>query len=96
MDGEYLTPKQLVNRYQNSITERTLANWRSRGDGPPFTKIGGKVLYALGDVVTWEQARRMLCGWGQKSAAMWMLFGKGVLAKTLHTAALLVLMHLAT
>lgn len=56
---EYLTPKDLVARYKNVVTLRTLANWRSTGDGPQFTKIGGRVLYALSAVTAWEQRRRI-------------------------------------
>jgi hypothetical protein len=39
------------------IAPRTLANWRSRGLGPKFAKIGGRVLYRLADVEAWEDSR---------------------------------------
>lgn len=58
MPEQYLTPKELSDRYKGKISERTLANWRSSGDGPGFTKIGGRVLYALRSVETWEQKRQ--------------------------------------
>jgi len=54
---EFLTPNELVERYKNSISERTLANWRSSGDGPPYTKIGGRVLYPSAAVEKWERKR---------------------------------------
>lgn len=54
----YLTPLELIKRYKNSISLRTLANWRSNGDGPNYTKIGGKVLYSIADVIQWEKHRR--------------------------------------
>lgn len=60
MDNVYLTPSELAQRYKNAITPKTLANWRSAGTGPPFTKVGGKILYALSDVMTWEETRRLL------------------------------------
>lgn len=57
----YLTPQELTQRYKNSITTRTLANWRCSGDGPlPFVKIGGKVLYPLSSVLSWEARRRVM------------------------------------
>jgi hypothetical protein len=55
---EYLTPEDLVARYRDTISAKTLANWRSAGTGPAFTKLGGKVLYAITDVLTWEANSR--------------------------------------
>lgn len=55
---EYLTPEELIRRYRSTISTGTLANWRSRGEGPAYTKIGGKVLYALGALVEWERSRQ--------------------------------------
>ena len=54
---QYLTPQELSDRYSNRITVRTLNNWRSSGGGPPFTKIGGGVLYPIDRLVEWEQKR---------------------------------------
>ena len=59
MDG-YLTPKDLASRWKNTITLKTLANWRSQGDGPAYTKIGGKVMYRMIDIVKWEDSRTLL------------------------------------
>jgi hypothetical protein len=53
--ASFLTPQQVSERYSNNITERTLANWRSAGNGPEFTKIGGKILYPLDRLEAWEQ-----------------------------------------
>lgn len=36
----------------------TLANWRVRGEGPRFIKLGRKVLYPLAELEAFEQ--RML------------------------------------
>lgn len=55
--SEYLTPKDLVERYKGAITLRTLANWRCNGDGARYTKIGGRVLYPLEAVIEWETKR---------------------------------------
>lgn len=59
-DRTYLTPAELCSRYKRAISQRTLANWRSKGEGPEYTKIGGKVLYSLEDVTAWEKTRRMI------------------------------------
>ena len=56
---KYLTPAELVERYRGSITIRTLANWRSTGEGPRYTKIGGRVLYPLDAVKVWEESRTL-------------------------------------
>jgi hypothetical protein len=54
---QFLTPAELSARFGNKIKESTLANWRSRGKGPPYTRIGGRILYRLDDVIAWERAR---------------------------------------
>ncbi len=56
---QYLTPSELVARYKQTITIRTLANWRSTGEGPRYTKIGGRVLYPTNAVTEWENARTL-------------------------------------
>lgn len=55
--NEYLTPKEVSQRYKGKISERTLANWRSSGDGPAFTKVGGRVLYSVEAIEAWERKR---------------------------------------
>lgn len=57
MNTQYLTPQEVSGRYKGQISIRTLANWRSSGDGPAFTKIGGRVLYPLEKVMEWEAKR---------------------------------------
>lgn len=51
---DFLTPDALLARWKSQVTSATLATWRCRGSGPPFVKIGGRVLYRLEDVVAWE------------------------------------------
>lgn len=51
---KFLTPTELSARWDGRISVRTLANWRSQGSGPPFTKIGGAVLYDLARIDEWE------------------------------------------
>lgn len=57
--GNYMTPRELVERYRDAITIRTLANWRSTGEGPRYTKIGGRVLYPVDAVNQWEAERTL-------------------------------------
>lgn len=59
METQYLTPAELVARYKQTVTIRTLANWRSTGEGPRYTKIGGRVLYPVDAVIKWEQERTL-------------------------------------
>jgi hypothetical protein len=61
---EFFTPSELVDRYKGKITVRTLANWRSAGISPPFTKIGGRILYPVVELVKWEE-RRTVAGTNQ-------------------------------
>lgn len=50
----YLTAAQLVARWNNAVTTGTLSNWRSKGEGPVFTKFGRTVRYSLADVLAYE------------------------------------------
>lgn len=35
----------------------TLAYWRHRGEGPPFARVGKRVLYRRADVLAWLEAQ---------------------------------------
>ena len=35
------------------LSERTLERWRVSGDGPPFCKLGRRVLYRPDDINIW-------------------------------------------
>lgn len=50
--GEPISAENLAQRWGKSI--RTLANWRSEGIGPRYTKIGRKVFYLTNDVKAYE------------------------------------------
>lgn len=41
------------------VEKKTLQAWRTRGDGPPFLKIGRLVKYHPDDVQAWTDSRRM-------------------------------------
>lgn len=57
---DVLTPEQLVSRWHNEITLKTLANWRSMGKGPKFFRPNGgkrgKILYRLAEVLRIEES----------------------------------------
>lgn len=36
----------------------TLEIWRTRAEGPPYVKVGRKVMYSLDDLRAWMVARR--------------------------------------
>jgi hypothetical protein len=38
---------------------QTMANWRLKGGGPPFSKIGKKVIYAVSDLLAFIEARKV-------------------------------------
>jgi hypothetical protein len=41
------------------LSEQTLANWRLRGNGPPFAKIGTKILYSVDDLLAYVAERKV-------------------------------------
>jgi len=55
----YLTPAETRDFLRTST--QTLANWRSRGGGPPFVRVGsGKramIRYRVSDLTRWLDAR---------------------------------------
>lgn len=56
---DYLTPEQLVDRWDNAVTTGTLANWRSKKMGPAYQKFGSRVRYPLADILAYEAARKV-------------------------------------
>ncbi len=57
---ELLTEKMLADRWACSVAR--LQRWRTVGEGPPYLKIVGKVLYRFKDIEAYEEAslvRRM-------------------------------------
>ena len=51
---ELLTEKMLADRWVCSVARLQL--WRTVGEGPPYLKIVGKVLYRLKDIEAYEEA----------------------------------------
>lgn len=56
---QFMSADELVSRYSGKVSVKTLANWRSTGTGPAYTKIGGRVFYAHSDVLKWELERQI-------------------------------------
>jgi hypothetical protein len=48
----HINQAQLAKRW--NISMRTLERWRWLGRGPVFLKLGGRVLYRLEDIETYE------------------------------------------
>lgn len=42
-----------------SVTKATLANWRWRGYGPSYLKIGRRVVYLRTDLEEWSTGQRV-------------------------------------
>ncbi len=40
------------------MSKRTLEKWRGEGTGPPFLKLGRRVLYSVADLEEWLRSRR--------------------------------------
>jgi hypothetical protein len=51
----HLTQRDLASRWR--VSERTLERWRWRRTGPPYLKVGGRVVYRLADVRAYETAQ---------------------------------------
>jgi len=51
---QHLDQKTLAERWL--ISPRTLEQWRWQGRGPQYLKIGGRVVYRLSDIESFEAA----------------------------------------
>jgi hypothetical protein len=57
MNSSFLKPGEIVSRWRNTVTEGTLAVWRSIGKGPPYIKSGRSVLYPLDELEKYEKGK---------------------------------------
>jgi hypothetical protein len=60
MDLRHLNQVQLSRRW--TLSPRTLERWRWLKAGPPYLKIGGRVVYRLEDVEDYEANQLHLVG----------------------------------
>lgn len=51
--NEYMTTAELAERWRTTV--ETLANKRSKGQGPDYVKVGRKVLYKSEVILEYEQ-----------------------------------------
>lgn len=51
MDTQFLTPAEAAQYLRTSTA--SLANHRYRGTGPPYLKLGRRVLYDIRDIQLW-------------------------------------------
>jgi len=63
-EPEYITPQELIVRWRGRVAMATLRNWRCAANrkGPPWVKVGAKVLYPLRELKLWEAAMRRAPG----------------------------------
>lgn len=52
---QHLDQTALARRWR--ISPRSLERWRWLGQGPPYLKVVGKVLYRISDIEAYEQAQ---------------------------------------
>jgi hypothetical protein len=55
MCSKHMNQRQLARRW--CMSPRTLERWRSTGEGPPFLKLGGGILYREDDIKAYEAER---------------------------------------
>lgn len=53
MTDAFLTPKELAQRWR--LNHQTLANWRHARKGPPFIRVGTRVLYPFEGITAFER-----------------------------------------
>lgn len=53
VERAYLTSKEVADRWR--LSDQTLANWRHAGKGPPFIRVGSRVLYPIEGINAWEK-----------------------------------------
>lgn len=61
MTSDFMTPYALHKRWGGAISPKTLANWRAKNIGPQWKKVGGRVVYALSDVIAYESRPSTAC-----------------------------------
>jgi excisionase family DNA binding protein len=55
---EFLTQQEAAEILR--LSERTLERHRLSGDGPPFVKLGRRVVYRRADIEAWTRANNRL------------------------------------
>lgn len=55
-DEQFLTGAELAMRWK--LSHQTLANWRHAGKGPPYIRVGARVLYPYEGITAFEKLSR--------------------------------------
>lgn len=58
MDSELLTASETANFLRT--TPGSLANLRCQGEGPPYLRLGRRILYEKKEVLKWLEKHRVL------------------------------------
>jgi excisionase family DNA binding protein len=58
----YFTPDQVAERYQ--VSEATLKEWRYKGTGPEYVRLGRHVRYPATALERWEKGWEAAAGAG--------------------------------
>ena len=58
----FVTEAELAERWRHSL--RSLQRWRADGKGPPFTRLGRRIVYRLPDIENFEAVH--MCAGGRK------------------------------
>ncbi len=53
----YITDVELAERIK--VSRVTIQGWRQRGEGPPFYRIGRRIIYDWAEVETWVREQRV-------------------------------------
>jgi hypothetical protein len=56
-DGDFYTSKEL--EAKGIAKQQTFAQWRHLKKGPPYIKVGSRVLYPGVDLLAWLEAQRV-------------------------------------
>jgi hypothetical protein len=57
----FLTIGEVVERYRRQISDGTLRNWRMKGIGPSYVKLGKAIVYRVVDLESWERSNSIKC-----------------------------------
>lgn len=52
-DEQFLTGAELAMRWK--LSRQTLTNWRYAGKGPPYIRVGARVLYPMDGIAAFEK-----------------------------------------
>jgi hypothetical protein len=55
---DYLSEKRLARRW--GLSHRTLERWRHDAHGPAYLKVGGRIIYRIEDIESYEAAQRRI------------------------------------